>query len=140
MQGSYATRYRRRFTHITAVDALSSPQEQAIAENKASKATPAAKEESLAETEARLKAQMTATKDNGTEDALMQIDSDLQKPWLPILQPWIDAVAEVLPPHVLSVMGYAGFQLHWDLSYLIFIAHHSSSHFGSSRSSKPSLW
>jgi hypothetical protein len=94
-------------------------QEQAVAESKTGKVI--VKDESPVEVEARLRAQMAAARENGADEVTMQVDAEVckeriqciftqyrlktAKPWLPVLQPWIDSVAKVLPPHVNEVMG-----------------------------------
>lgn len=52
-------------------------QEQAVAESKASKVN--VKDESPVEVEARLRAQMAAARENGADEATMQVDSEVGK-------------------------------------------------------------
>lgn len=51
-----------------------------MAENQAAKTTVLTKEETPAEAEARLRAQVAATRENSIEDVPMQVDSDVRIP------------------------------------------------------------
>ncbi|CAG7849120.1 THO complex subunit 2 [Serendipita indica DSM 11827] len=92
--------------------------EQVMASSTERKSKPSvSKEETIHEPDPLSQTEASIKTETVEGDVVMQVDTkETADLWLPVLQPWISSVAEILPPRVHEVMGAAFFVTFWQLS------------------------